>query len=170
MTVQEHNRVLGILHLIYGAIHVPLLPIVAVLILIGLGFALPELGAVPMAALVLGGIVLLLLVALFTIPPFIAGYGLLKKKPWAKTASIVSAVVELLNFPFGTALGAYSLWNSSQMDSAPAAFGAAPETPRMMSAASLSDWHSSNSAHGGRREERQTQYVPPAQPPDWRSE
>ncbi len=171
MTVQEHNRALGILHLIYGVIHVPLLPIVAVLILIGLGFALPELGTLPMLALVLGGFVILLLVALFTIPPFIAAYGLLKRRSWAKTASVVSAVVELLNFPFGTALGVYSLWNSSQTESASTDSGRTPETPRMMSAASLSEWHSSsNGAHSGRREERQPQYVPPAQPPDWRGE
>ncbi|MBA2645912.1 MAG: hypothetical protein H0U81_03845 [Pyrinomonadaceae bacterium] len=171
MTTQEHNRVLGILHLIYGVVHVPLLPIVAVLILIGLGFALPELGTLPMLALVLGSIAVLFFVALFTVPPFIAAYGLLKRRPWAKTASIVSAVVELLNVPFGTALGVYSLWNSSQTESAPPASGRTPETPRMMSAASLSEWHSSNSsAQGSRREERQPQYAPPAQPPDWRGE
>ncbi|HVF88087.1 MAG TPA: hypothetical protein VM866_10875 [Pyrinomonadaceae bacterium] len=172
MTPQEHNRVLGILHIIYGIIHVPLLALVAVLILVGLGIALTELSTLPMAALVLGGLVILLLVALFTIPPFVAGYGLLKKRPWAKMASVVSAVVELLNFPFGTALGVYSLWNSSQMESAPVDHSRTPEIPRMMSAASLSEWHSSssNSAQGGRREERQPQYAPPAQPPDWRGE
>ncbi|HVF27784.1 MAG TPA: hypothetical protein VM943_06070 [Pyrinomonadaceae bacterium] len=171
MTTQEHNRVLGILHLIYGIIHVPLLPIVAVLILIGLGFALPELSALPMVALLLGGFVVLLFVALFTIPPFIAGYGLLKERPWAKTASIVSAIVELLNVPLGTALGVYSLWNSSQMETASTDSGRTPETPRMMSAASLSEWHSSsNNAHSRRSGERQPQYAPPAQPPDWRGE
>lgn len=169
MTTQEHNRILGILHLIYGAIHAPLLPIVAVLVLVGLGFALPEVGALPVVALFLGGLMLLLLVALFTVPPFVAAYGLLKNRPWAKTASIVSAVVELLNFPLGTALGVYSLWCSSNADSPAGATVRTPEIPRMMSGPALSEWHS-RSSHAGVGAERQREYVPPAQPPNWRGE
>jgi hypothetical protein len=42
--------------------------------------------------------------ALFT------GYGLLQRRPWGRTIAIVAAILALLKFPFGTALGIYTLW------------------------------------------------------------
>ena len=40
----------------------------------------------------------------------VAGYGLLKRRSWARTLTIVLSVINLLNFPLGTALGGYALW------------------------------------------------------------
>lgn len=41
---------------------------------------------------------------------FIAGWGLLERQPWARTLAIVLGILALLDFPFGTALGIYTLW------------------------------------------------------------
>ena len=41
---------------------------------------------------------------------FLAGWGLLQKEPWARTLTLVLGFLELLNVPFGTALGVYTLW------------------------------------------------------------
>jgi hypothetical protein len=38
------------------------------------------------------------------------GLGLMQRAPWARTAAIVLGVLALFHPPFGTALGAYSLW------------------------------------------------------------
>jgi hypothetical protein len=46
----------------------------------------------------------------FTLPSVIAGYALLKHKPWARVASIVGAVIAALSVPFGTAAAVYALW------------------------------------------------------------
>jgi hypothetical protein len=51
-------------------------------------------------------VVILLGVALATF----TGWSLLKRKPWGRTLSIVTAILALLKFPFGTALGIYTLW------------------------------------------------------------
>jgi hypothetical protein len=40
----------------------------------------------------------------------IAGWGLLERQPWARTLAIVLGCFHLLNMPFGTALGIYTLW------------------------------------------------------------
>ena len=40
----------------------------------------------------------------------IAGWGLLDRQPWARLLTIVLAFLHLLNMPFGTALGIYTLW------------------------------------------------------------
>jgi hypothetical protein len=40
----------------------------------------------------------------------IAGFGLLNRRPWGRVVAIVAAILALLKFPFGTALGIYTLW------------------------------------------------------------
>jgi len=40
----------------------------------------------------------------------IAGWGLLERQPWARTLAIVLGAFSLLDVPFGTALGIYTLW------------------------------------------------------------
>jgi len=39
-----------------------------------------------------------------------AGVGLLNRAPWARMLSIILGCVGLIDMPFGTALGAYTLW------------------------------------------------------------
>jgi hypothetical protein len=41
---------------------------------------------------------------------FMAGYGLLQYKPWARILTIITAIVGLVHFPLGTAVGIYALW------------------------------------------------------------
>jgi hypothetical protein len=55
-------------------------------------------------SLICGGFLLLL-----AIPGLIVGVGLLKFKEWARILGIVLSVINLLNFPLGTALGIYAL-------------------------------------------------------------
>ena len=61
---------------------------------------------------VIGGIV-----ALSGIFALVAGYGLLKRRSWARTLTIILSVINLLNFPIGTALGGYALWVMLQDES-----------------------------------------------------
>jgi hypothetical protein len=51
---------------------------------------------------------------------FLAGWGLLQHEPWARMLTIVLACFALLHFPFGTALGIYSLWALLPADAAKA--------------------------------------------------
>jgi len=39
-----------------------------------------------------------------------AGLGLLQRHSWARTLTIVLGIIALVSFPFGTALGIYTLW------------------------------------------------------------
>ena len=41
---------------------------------------------------------------------FIAGWGLLRRESWARTAALVLAFISLFNIPFGTAIGVYTMW------------------------------------------------------------
>lgn len=46
----------------------------------------------------------------FTVPSIVAAYALLKRKSWARLASIIGGVVAAMSVPFGTAACVYSLW------------------------------------------------------------
>lgn len=48
--------------------------------------------------------------ALCSIPGIIAGTGLFKRKEWARILTLIISVIHLINFPFGTAVGIYSVW------------------------------------------------------------
>ena len=45
-----------------------------------------------------------------SIPEIIGGIGLLKYQNWARILIIIISILDLINFPIGTALGIYSLW------------------------------------------------------------
>jgi hypothetical protein len=64
--------------------------------------AIPVLGAV-------GGFIFLF-IATLSLPSIIAGIGLLSFRPWARILTIIISVIDLVNFPIGTALGFYGLW------------------------------------------------------------
>jgi hypothetical protein len=39
-----------------------------------------------------------------------AGWGLLARQPWARMLAIVFGAISLVDIPFGTAIGVYTLW------------------------------------------------------------
>ena len=112
--MRDHVRIVAILHIVFGALGA-LAGLLCLVLLGGIGSIVAAFGhspdaeiAAPILTLV-GGFVCLLLLIL-CVPGIIGGVGLLKYQPWARILMIVISVLELLNFPFGTALGVYGLW------------------------------------------------------------
>jgi hypothetical protein len=104
--LQLHVSILGWVHIVSGALFL-------VLAAFALLF-LPALGAIsgdPDGAVVLGfiGTGLGILMALLGLPGLVAGYGLLKRKPWARTLALVLGLLNLVNIPLGTVIGVYTL-------------------------------------------------------------
>ena len=54
--------------------------------------------------------VLITIFGLLSIPGIIAGIGLFKRKEWARILTLILSVLDLVNIPIGTAIGAYSIW------------------------------------------------------------
>jgi hypothetical protein len=52
----------------------------------------------------------ILLSLILMIPCVVLGIGLLKLRPWTRSLGTIVAILELLNFPLGTAMGVYALW------------------------------------------------------------
>ena len=112
MTPTDHNKVLSILHLIYGAMNFVSFLIVIPFFLIGLPLGFGGEPEAQIVGAVFIGVALLvgLFTLLFSLPPLIAAYGMHKHRPWARTAGIVAAVFAAMGFPLGTALCVYSFW------------------------------------------------------------
>jgi hypothetical protein len=54
--------------------------------------------------------VLSLFIIICCLPGLIAGISLFKRKEWARILTLIVSVIELINFPLGTAIGIYSIW------------------------------------------------------------
>ncbi len=62
----------------------------------------------PVISYIATGWMILLLV--LTLPCIALGVGLLNFRPWTRSFGTIIAILELLNFPIGTAFGVYALW------------------------------------------------------------
>jgi hypothetical protein len=78
------------------------------LILFGVSF-FPHMEVEAATVLRIVGIALASFLALFGFPKIIGGIGLLKGHEWARILILVVSFLSLLNIPFGTALGVYSI-------------------------------------------------------------
>jgi hypothetical protein len=47
-------------------------------------------------------------IVLLSLPGLFAGYGLLRRRPWARVLAIIVGALHLYNVPIGTALGIYT--------------------------------------------------------------
>jgi len=54
---------------------------------------------------------------ILSIPGIIAGWGLYRRKEWARILTLILSVIGIFNFPFGTAIGIYSIWVLIQPES-----------------------------------------------------
>ena len=105
--MQQHYRILGILHLVMSGY----LLLAGFVVAAVFRFVIP-LADDPQAEMVLGFLLSFLpaLLIILSIPGIIAGIGLLNNKRWALILAVVLSVFNLFNFPFGTALSIYSIY------------------------------------------------------------
>jgi hypothetical protein len=114
MTPQEHNKYVGLAQVGYAGFH--LLMMIGRMGLEGYMFRniysrSQEMGGLPLPRIVwlifgFGGVFSLAM----SIPPVIAGYALLRRRPWAMVAGIVGGVVAAPSFPIGTGIAVYTFW------------------------------------------------------------
>jgi len=71
--------------------------------------------------------VLAVVFIVISVPGILAGMGLYKRKEWARILTLILSIIEIFSFPFGTAIGIYSIWALIQPETI-AAFGKPGET------------------------------------------
>ncbi len=105
--LDKHITILGWLHIALNVLTL-CIGVFVFFILIGAGLLAADGEATSILAVV-GTFVLGILVVV-SIPGILAGWGLLKRKSWARILALVIGFLSLMNFPFGTMLGVYTLW------------------------------------------------------------
>jgi hypothetical protein len=70
----------------------------------------PEDAAIALPVLGIAGSLLTIFFLAISLPGLVTGFALLSYRPWARILGIVLCAINLINFPFGTVLGAYGLW------------------------------------------------------------
>jgi hypothetical protein len=104
--LQSHLRTLGILWIVGSALR--MVPALGMLFLGRMGFLFMPWRARLFVAPLMGGIGAFLTAA--SVAGLAAGWGLLDRRPWARGLALVLGCLALIDFPFGTALGIYTLW------------------------------------------------------------
>jgi hypothetical protein len=109
----QHVKLLGILHIVFGALGV--FGAVVVLLIFGGVSALvaadhspDSVTAIPILGFI--GVFVFILVLALSLPGLIIGIGLVQHRSWARMGGIILSAFDLLGFPFHTALGIYGLW------------------------------------------------------------
>lgn len=122
--MKQHVSILGILYIVFGCLG--LLGALAFLALFGgaagiAGLVSHEEPDAAVAVPILGGmgVVVAVIIAVLSLPGLLIGIGLTKFRRWGRVGGVVLSALNLLNFPFGTAIGAYGLWVLLSKESEP---------------------------------------------------
>jgi hypothetical protein len=111
--METHVKVLGVLHIVLGALGI----FCALILMVMLGGAVTAVAAegdpdaafaIPILGITGGAMVAFLVLA--SLPGMAAGWGLIKFRPWARILALVLSILALILFPFGTLIGIYGLW------------------------------------------------------------
>ena len=159
MTPEQHNKYLGWAHIAHGGLL--LLMVIAMMIFMTAMILLdppsrnqgPPVGLLAVLWAVVGVIYGVILA-----PSFIAGYALLKRKPWAKIAAIIAGVMSSMSAPIGVAVSVYTFWF---LFSEPGK--SLYDRPRAALPPQSINWETA-----ANQSQREPQFVPPPTPPDWR--
>jgi hypothetical protein len=111
MTSEQHNKYLAMSHIAHGSFQLLMMLIMLAIFGVMLTAGAGDAGNGPPAAFFWIMMAFILVFnSVFTFPSFLAAYGFLKRKRWAKTAGIVSGVLAAMSFPIGTAVCVYTFW------------------------------------------------------------
>jgi hypothetical protein len=105
--MEKHIKIVSVLWIVSGALGL-VWAFFIFWILFGISF-LPDIGYEAPIILRTVAIWMTAFIAVLSIPDIIAGAALLKRKEWGRLLTLALAFFNLLCFPFGTALGIYSL-------------------------------------------------------------
>ncbi|HFE64536.1 MAG TPA: hypothetical protein ENK14_09020 [Caldithrix sp.] len=105
--MEKHMNILGGLYIAFGMLGV-FAALVVFVAVIGSGLISQDSEAIFITTTVASVIASFLFI--LSAPGIIGGFGLLKWQSWARILVLVLGFLNLVNFPFGTALGIYTIW------------------------------------------------------------
>lgn len=110
--METHLKVTAVLFILMGVVLIFLAVLMSLVFsVVGgvVGASGEEDAVVALAALGLTGVALTIFLLVMSVPYIICGWGLWKRRSWARIMGIVLAILALFEFPIGTAFGVYAL-------------------------------------------------------------
>lgn len=107
MNMDKHVTLLGVLFIAYH-----ILGLVVGFVIMGVLSSIGCLTGDPAAMTILTavGVGIGTFLIVLSVPGLIAGIALLMRKRWARILALIVGAFDLIDIPFGTALGVYSFW------------------------------------------------------------
>ncbi|MCK4226405.1 hypothetical protein KAX29_05905 [candidate division WOR-3 bacterium] len=105
--MEKHVTILGVLYIVFGALGILATIIVSVAV-VGGGLLSGEQETIAVTSIV--GPIIAFFLILVSAPGIIGGIGLLNRQAWARILVLVLGFLKLINIPFGTILGIYTIW------------------------------------------------------------
>jgi hypothetical protein len=105
--MEKHVTVLGVLYIAFSALGI-LAAIIVFTAIVGGGILSQDSEAMAITAIV--GPVIAFFLLIVSAPGFVGGIFLLRLRPWARILILILGFLNLLNIPFGTILGIYTIW------------------------------------------------------------
>ena len=133
--MDRHVNTLGILYVVFGALG--LFGAFAILIAFRMTGVFLDVGSVShwgshaygdvdQVVRVLG-LLIATAIGITSIPGIIAGIGLINRTEWGRIFALILGAINLINIPFGTALGIYAIWVTTQKDTIRICSGRTPQ-------------------------------------------
>jgi hypothetical protein len=113
--MEKHVTVLGALYIAFSALNIVVAIIIWTLV-VGGGLISGDEEAIAITTGI--GTAIVFILVLLAAPGIIGGIGVLKHRSWARILVLILGCLNLFNIPFGTALGAYTIWVLMQDETA----------------------------------------------------
>ncbi len=105
--MEKHITFVAVLNIAFGFLGL-FFAVFLFVAIIGAGIISGEPEAMTITSIV--GTALAFFLVITSLPEIIGGFGLLKRKAWARILILVVACLDLLWIPIGTIIGIYELW------------------------------------------------------------
>jgi len=105
--MEKHITFVAVLNIAFGFLGL-FFAVFLFVAIIGAGIISGEPEAITITSIV--GTALAFFLVITSLPEIIGGFGLLKRKAWARILILVVACLDLLWIPIGTIIGIYELW------------------------------------------------------------
>jgi hypothetical protein len=105
--MEKHVTAVAALNIGFGALGL-LIAIIVFVAVVGGGVISGDPETMGITAIV--GTSIAFFFVLVSVPEIIGGIGLLKRWPWARILVLIISFIDLINIPFGTIIGIYSIW------------------------------------------------------------
>lgn len=107
VSMDTHIKAVGMINIVFGVLGLMAAGIVFIAVAGG-GLLSGDEEAILITSIVATSVSSI--IAIFSIPEIIVGWGILKMKSWGRLLGIIIAILDLLALPIGTAFGIYALW------------------------------------------------------------